>query len=77
VRGELGRAVGIRGRDRETGSHAERARLNVTRSIRATLKKIESYDRPLGAELDDCIRTGAFCLYVPDPARPLRWTVQR
>ncbi len=77
VRGELAKAVGIGGRDRESGSHAERARINVTRAIRTTLKKIESYDGPLGAELDGCVRTGAFCVYAPDPARPLRWSIQR
>lgn len=77
VRGELAKATGIGGRHRESGSHAERARINVTRAIRATLKKIESYDEALGAELDGCVRTGAFCVYAPDPARPLRWAVQR
>jgi non-specific serine/threonine protein kinase len=77
VRGELARALGKGGRDRESGSHAERARINVTRAIRATLKKIEGYDEQLGAELGRCVRTGAFCSYAPDPARPLRWTVRR
>ncbi|HVF78064.1 MAG TPA: AAA family ATPase [Solirubrobacteraceae bacterium] len=77
VRRELARAVGIGGRDRESGSHAERARVNVTRAIRTTLKRIGGYDEKLGAELDRAIRTGAFCSYDPDPARPLRWIVQR
>jgi tetratricopeptide (TPR) repeat protein len=76
VRRELTRAVGIGGRDRESGSHAERARVNVTRAIRSTLKRIAGYDEELGAELERCIRTGAFCAYEPEPARPLRWTVQ-
>jgi tetratricopeptide (TPR) repeat protein len=77
VRRELARATGIGGRDRESGSHAERARINVTRAIRTTLKRIAGYDKQLGAELDRCVRTGAFCVYAPDPACPLRWTVQR
>jgi hypothetical protein len=76
VRRELSRAVGIGGRDRESGSHAERARVNVTRAIRSTLKRIASYDTQLGAELERCVRTGAFCAYEPNPMRPLRWTVQ-
>ncbi|HZC99320.1 MAG TPA: hypothetical protein VFA46_03745, partial [Actinomycetes bacterium] len=33
--GELARAVGLGGRDRRAASHAERARLNATRAIRA------------------------------------------
>ena len=74
---ELELAVGIGGRDRsEAGSHAERARVNVTRAIRTTLKRIAGYDAQLGHELVRTVRTGTFCVYVPDPQRPLCWTVQ-
>jgi non-specific serine/threonine protein kinase len=74
---ELGLAVGLGGRDRiEAGSHAERARVNVTRAIRSTLKRIAGYDARLGRELEDAIRTGTFCVYEPDPRRPLRWAVE-
>ncbi len=76
VRRELRRATGLGGRDRESGSHAERARVNVTRALRATLKRIAGYDEQLGAELERCVHTGAFCVYEPDPRCPLRWTVQ-
>ncbi|MEA2195468.1 MAG: hypothetical protein QOG42_1902 [Solirubrobacteraceae bacterium] len=74
---ELSAAVGIGGRDRETGSHAERARINVTRAIRSTLKRIAGYDARLGAELEAGVRTGTFCVYRPDPLHPLVWTVER
>ncbi len=77
VRRELSAAVGIGGRDRETGSHAERARINVTRAVRATIKRIAGYDAPLGAELQQGVRTGTFCVYAPDALHPLRWTVER
>jgi len=77
VRRELARAVGIGGRDRESGSHAERARVNVTRAIRATLKRIAGYDPQLGRALQRSVRTGAFCAYEPDPHRPLRWKIER
>jgi hypothetical protein len=77
VRRELTTAVGIGGRDRETGSHAERARINVTRAVRATIKRIAGYDAPLGAELQQGVRTGTFCVYAPDALHPLRWTVER
>ena len=76
VRRELERAHGIGGRDRPTGSHAERARLNVTRAVRTTLTKIAGYDPPLGAVLQRCVRTGTYCCYQPDPRRPLYWTVR-
>jgi tetratricopeptide (TPR) repeat protein len=73
---ELGRAVGKGGRDREFGSHAERARVNVTRAIRTTLKRIAGYDVQLGAELAAAVRTGAFCAYEPDSQCPRRWRVE-
>jgi hypothetical protein len=67
---------GLGGRDRsESGSHAERARVNVTRSIRSTVKRIAGYDARLGRELEACIRTGTFCAYQPDPRHPVRWVV--
>jgi hypothetical protein len=77
VRRELSAAVGIGGRDRETGSHAERARINVTRAVRATIKRIAGYDAALGAELQQGVGTGTFCVYAPDALHPLRWTVER
>jgi non-specific serine/threonine protein kinase len=77
VRNELSTAVGMGGRDRETGSHAERARINVTRAIRTTLKRVAGYDAQIGADLDAGVKTGTFCVYQPDPLRPLVWTVDR
>ncbi|HVL96837.1 MAG TPA: hypothetical protein VM266_13345, partial [Solirubrobacteraceae bacterium] len=77
LRRELASAVGMGGRDRETGSHAERARINVTRAIRTTLKRIAGYDERIGAELEAGVRTGTFCVYRPDPLHPVVWTVER
>jgi hypothetical protein len=76
VNRELQRAVGMGGRDRESGSHAERARVNVTRAIRSAVKRIAGYDADLGAELEDAVRTGAYCAYEPDPRRPRRWRIE-
>jgi hypothetical protein len=59
------------------GPGAERARVNVTRAIRSTLRRIAGYDARLGRELESCVRTGTCCAYEPDPRRPLRWTVER
>jgi uncharacterized membrane protein len=70
---EIARAVGRGGRDRRAGSAAERARLNVTRAIKAALQKISEYNGPLGELLDKSIRTGLFCSYVPDPRIALTW----
>src|SRR5262245_2161724 len=45
---ELARAVGLGGRDRRAASHAERARLNVTRAIRAAMAKLARANPSLG-----------------------------
>jgi tetratricopeptide (TPR) repeat protein len=72
---ELAGAVGLAGRDRKAGSTAERARVNVTRTIRSALARVAEHDTELGRELETTIRTGTFCSHVPDPRRPLSWEV--
>jgi tetratricopeptide (TPR) repeat protein len=62
---ELAGAVGLGGRDRKTGSDAERARVNVTRAIRTALKRIAANDPELGHSLGVAIKTGVFCVYEP------------
>jgi tetratricopeptide (TPR) repeat protein len=74
---ELAGAVGLGGRDRKTGSNAERARVNVTRAIRTLLKRLTEHDAALGHELEATIRTGTYCAFEPDPRRPVSWTVER
>jgi tetratricopeptide (TPR) repeat protein len=76
IAAELGRAVGLGGRDRRQGSAGERARVNVTRSIRAVLRRVAEHDPLLGQELLSTVRTGTFCVYEPDPRRPLLWRVE-
>jgi hypothetical protein len=73
---QLTGAVGLGGRDRRTGSDAERARVNVTRAIRAALKRVQERDAELGGHLQATVRTGTFCAYEPDPAQPVAWTVR-
>lgn len=70
---EIERATGMGGRDRRTGSNAERARLSVTRAIRTALQKINEQQTALGELLDRCIRTGTFCSYVPDFKHQVTW----
>ncbi|HET7686983.1 MAG TPA: hypothetical protein VFM19_11300, partial [Candidatus Limnocylindria bacterium] len=71
---ELAGAVGLGGRDRVSGSPAERARIAVTRAIRSSMARIAQQHPALGAHLEATIRTGTFCVYVPDPASPVRWS---
>jgi hypothetical protein len=71
---ELATAVGLGGRDRPTGSTAERARVNVTRAIRGAISRIAAEDETLGHHLDTTVKTGAFCSYRPGPGSPA-WVV--
>ncbi|ACV80827.1 ATPase-like protein [Nakamurella multipartita DSM 44233] len=73
---ELRRAVGLGSRDRPTGSDAERARVNVVRNLRRTIAAIGRQAPLLGAHLDDAVRTGRHCLYLPTPGAALTWSVR-
>ncbi len=72
---ELKRAVGLGGRDRPTGSDAERARINVVRSLRRAIAAITVQAPLLGAHLEQSIRTGGHCLYLPEPSTAMSWRV--
>lgn len=73
---ELAGAVGLHGRDRKTGSDAERARVNVTRAIRTALKRIAENDPALGHQLGAAIKTGTFCVYEPVPGQEPAWDLE-
>jgi hypothetical protein len=70
---ELARAVGVRGRDRKHRTEDERARVNVTNSIRALTAKVAPEHPAFGRYLRLTIRTGRFCSYRPDPRAPTHW----
>jgi hypothetical protein len=67
---ELSRATGLGGRDRRLGSESERARASVTRAVRAAVARICEYNPELGEHLNQSIRTGTYCAYVPGPLEP-------
>jgi hypothetical protein len=70
---ELARAVGLGGRDRRAAAHAERARVNVTRAIRAAVANLARVHPGLGRHLAVTVRTGRYCAYTPDPRVPIAW----
>jgi tetratricopeptide (TPR) repeat protein len=72
---QLASAVGLGGRDRKALSDAERARVTVTKAIRAAIQRIGALDTDLGAHLEVSVRTGVFCAYRPDPASRITWAV--
>ncbi len=72
---ELSRAVGLSGRDRPQGATDERARVNVTRSIKRAIAAVGAKAPDLGAHLEAAVRTGRQCRYQPDPAVALTWEI--
>ena len=72
---ELSRAVGLSGRDRRAGSSSERARVSVTRAVRHAMQRIQKHDPQLGEHLDRAIRTGTYCVYLPDTRITTSWKI--
>lgn len=74
--GQLAQAFGLGGRDRRAASAAERARLNVTRALRAAIAKLAEGLPGAGDVIDRRIRTGLYCAYEPALDDQVRWIVQ-
>ena len=53
---------------------SERARLAVTKRLKDAVKRIAELHPALGYHLDGAVKTGASCVYRPDPERPIAWT---
>jgi predicted ATPase len=62
---ELKRATGLGGRPRRSGSPAEKARVNVTRTIRHAIGELASKAPDLAAHLEESVVTGISCCYEP------------
>jgi tetratricopeptide (TPR) repeat protein len=71
----LAEAFGLGGRDRRASSAAERARLNVTRALRAATATLCEALPEAGTVLDRRLRTGRYCAYEPDDGDEVRWVV--
>jgi len=69
---ELKRATGLGGRPRRSGSPAEKARVNVTRTIRHAITQLSETVPELAAHLDASIATGVSCCY--EPRTNITWT---
>ena len=65
--------LGLGGRARRLGSANERARVNVTRTIKQAMRTITLHLPPLGQHLAATLRTGTFCVYRPDPRVLVDW----
>jgi predicted ATPase len=69
---ELARATGLGGTPRRTGSPTEKARLNVTRTIRHAITQLSTALPELAAHLDESLSTGVSCCY--EPRANVSWT---
>jgi predicted ATPase len=69
---ELKRATGLGGRPRRSGSPAEKARLNVTRTIRHAISELSTKAPELATHLSESITTGVSCCY--QPRTTISWT---
>ena len=72
---QLAAAVGLGGRNRRSGSAAERARSAVTKRIKSSIKRIGEAIPSLGSHLATRVKTGYFCSYNPPSERPVAWKV--
>jgi non-specific serine/threonine protein kinase len=73
IAAELAAAFGIGGKARTAPTDAERARVAVTKAIKAALARITEASPTLGRHLDATVHTGTFCSYTPDPRAPITW----
>jgi hypothetical protein len=62
---EIKRATGLGGKPRRAGSPTEKARLNVTRTIRHAINYLSANAPELAAHLDESLVTGVHCCYQP------------
>jgi len=69
----LASAIGLGGRVRRSTSDAERARVAVTKRIKAAIAQIREVDDSLGHHLAASIVTGNFCCYRPDSSHRIDW----
>lgn len=73
---ELSRAIGLGGRDRRFPSPVERARIRVTVALMRAVRRIAEEDPLLADHFAARLRTGAMCMYKPDPTARVPWTVE-
>ena len=73
IAAELARSTGLSGRSRSFPSDSERARVSVSRVIKAALTRIGEHSPELKHHFASTIRTGTYCSYNPDPRLPMRW----
>lgn len=72
---ELARAIGLRGRLRAVGGDSERSRMAVARTIRYAIGRLAEHNAALATHLGNCVHTGTYCCYRPDPVSNVAWSL--
>lgn len=71
LRAHLKSGIGLGGRARKLAAPSERARSAVTQRLKAAIKRVAESHPAMAEHLQQCLRTGTFCSYVPP--RSLEW----
>lgn len=64
---ELARDTGLDGQARRVNGELDKARVNVTRTIRHAIARVARNAPRLGSYLDAAVKTGCYCSYAPVP----------
>jgi len=48
--------------------------MTVTKGIKGVIQRIQRRHVALGYHLGTAVKTGAHCVYQPDPSRPVSWS---
>jgi hypothetical protein len=73
VLAELANGTGLGGRQRNTGSTHERARVAAIKAIATAINRIAAVDPSLGKHLRATVRTGGECVYSPHSTDAPEW----
>jgi hypothetical protein len=70
---ELAHAYGLNGRSHNGVTQAERARSAVRKRVKDTVRRVKAGDPVLADHLGKAVKTGMYCVYLPDAASPWTW----
>jgi hypothetical protein len=49
--------------------------MSVARTLRYAIDRLAEQAPPLAAHLANCLHTGTYCCYRPDPLAPVAWSL--
>ena len=73
---EIGKSVGLGGKQPVTGDATELARISALKAIQRVYAKVRPSMPVLVHHLETHVKTGHVLIYRPDPARPVVWNTR-